>query len=97
MNEDLEAFRDELQKAGQPWSQRGVQVCGLGVVGLLVSQVAPVKGGGYTLLVALALASLLAIIVGWVFLVMAFLKRRRWARAHPLVEPPLTIDPPAAS
>ena len=85
MNEELEAFRDELRQAGQPWSRRGVVVCGVGVVGLFLAQVAP---GRWFILVALLL-SFAVMMVGWVFLVIAFVKRRRWARAHPLHEPTL--------
>ena len=87
MSEDLEAFKDELRAAGQPWSRRGVTVVGVGVVGLLISQVAPT-----TLVIYLALASLAVIMVGWVFLVLAFVKRRRWAKARPLHMPSLA-DP----
>jgi hypothetical protein len=85
MNEELEAFKDALREAGQPWSRNGVKIVGAGVVGLLVSQIAPSR---WVAVVAL-LASFTAIMVGWVFLVIAFIKRRQWARAHPLHEPPL--------
>jgi Flp pilus assembly protein TadB len=89
MNEELEAFRDALRQAGQPWSRRGVIICGAGIVGLLISQIAPSQP---VVLVALAV-SFAVMMVGWVFLVIAFLKRRRWARAQRLIEPPLSVDP----
>ena len=91
MNEELEAFRDQLREAGQPWSRRGVVICGAGIIGLFVSQVAP---SGVVALVSV-LVSFTVMMVGWVFLVIAFIKRRRWARAQPLHEPPLSIDPEA--
>jgi hypothetical protein len=85
MNEELEAFKDELREAGQPWSRNGVRIVGAGILGLFVSQVAPWR----TVVVVALLASFAAIMVGWVFLVIAFIKRRQWARAHPLREPSL--------
>lgn len=89
MNEELEAFRDALRQAGQPWSRRGVTTVGAGIVGLLISQLAPWREVAATsLLIALA-----AIMVGWVFLVIAFVKRRRWAKANPLIEPTLADSP----
>ena len=88
MNEDLEAFRDALRQAGQPWSRRGVATVGVGIIGLVVSEVAPWK----MVVLAALLGSLPVIAVGWVFLVIAFIKRRQWAKAHPLHEPTLA-DP----
>ena len=88
MNEDLEAFRDALCQAGQPWSRRGVATVGVGIIGLVVSEVAPWK----MVVLAALLGSLPVIAVGWVFLVIAFIKRRQWAKAHPLHEPTLA-DP----
>ena len=88
MSEELEAFRDALRQAGQPWSRRGVATVGVGVVGLVVSQVAPWR----MVDVVALLGSFAIIMVGWVFLVMAFFKRRRWAKANPIHEPTLA-DP----
>jgi hypothetical protein len=88
MNEDLEAFRDALRQSGQPWSRRGVATVGVGIAGLVVSQVAPCK----MVVVGALLGSLPVIMVGWVFLVVAFIKRRQWAKANPLHEPTLA-DP----
>jgi L-asparagine transporter-like permease len=87
MNEDLEAFRDALREAGQPWSRRGVGAVAIGIVGLVISQVAPSTSVFYV-----AIASAIVVMVGWVFLVLAFLKRRRWARANPIHVPTLA-DP----
>ena len=87
MSGDLEAFQNELRQAGQPWSRRGVAIVSAGIVGLFVSQVAPT-----TLVVYLALISTAVVMVGWVFLIIAFVNRRRWAKAHPLIEPTLA-DP----
>jgi uncharacterized membrane protein HdeD (DUF308 family) len=89
MNEELEAFRDALRQAGQPWSRRGVTTVGAGIVGLLISQLAPWREvAAASLLIALAV-----IMVGWVFLVIAFVKRRRWTKANPLTEPTLSDSP----
>jgi hypothetical protein len=88
MNQELEAFRDQLRQAGQPWSRRGVVTCGAGIVGLVVSEVAPSRA----VVLAALLISVVVMMIGWAFLVIAFVKRRAWARAHPLIEPPLTID-----
>lgn len=88
MTGELEAFRDALRQAGQPWSRRGVMIVGVGIVGLVISQVAP----STSVVLAALLASVVAITVGWVFLVIAFLKRRRWAKANPIHEPTLA-DP----
>ena len=88
MNEELEAFRDALRQAGQPWSRRGIAVVGVGIVGLVVSQVAPWPAIALSAL----LTSAVVIMVGWVFLVIAFVKRRRWAKANPIHVPTLA-DP----
>ena len=88
MNEELEAFRDALRQAGQPWSRRGVATVGVGIVGLVISQVAPWR----MVDVVALLGSFAVIMVGWVFLVIAFFKRRRWAKANPIHEPTLA-DP----
>ena len=87
MNEELEAFRAALREAGQPWSRRGVATVGVGIVGLFVSQVAPTVWVVYVALVSAAV-----VMAGWAFLVIAFVKRRRWARAHPIHVPTLA-DP----
>ena len=88
MSDELEAFRDALRQAGQPWSRRGVATVGVGIVGLVISQVAPWR----VVDVVALLGSFAIIMVGWVFLVMAFFKRRRWAKANPIHEPTLA-DP----
>jgi len=53
----------------------------------VISQVAST-----TLVLYLALGSAAVVMVGWAFLVVAFIKRRRWARTHKLSEPSLA-DP----
>ena len=92
MSDELEAFRDDLRRAGQPWSRRGVATVAAGIVGLVISQVAPTRW--MVVLIAVALASAAVIMVGWVFLVIAFVKRRRWARENPIQAPALA-DPGA--
>ena len=91
MSEELEAFRDALRQAGQPWSRRGVYTVGAGMVGWLVAQLVPQVWVAYVALVATVV-----VMVGWVFLVIAFFKRRRWARAHRPSEPPLPAEPGAS-
>ena len=90
MDQNIEAFRDQLRAAGQPWSRRGVFTCGAGVIGLLISNIAPSQPVS---LVAL-IVSFAVMMVGWSFLVVAFVKRRRWSRAQRLTEPSLP-EPPA--
>jgi len=88
MSEEFEAFRAELREAGQPWSRRGVAVIAVGFIGLVVSQVAPSR----TVDLGALLGSFVLIMIGWAFLVIAFIKRRQWAKANPIHEPTLA-DP----
>jgi hypothetical protein len=85
---ELKAFREELRAAGQPYSLWGGRVVGIGLLALVAAQVI----SNYALL-ALE-ASLVIIAVGWAMLIIAFVRRRRWAKAHPLQEPPLSSDAP---
>jgi hypothetical protein len=82
---DAEAFRMALREAGEPWSRWGVRVAGAGVVALLALQIAPaVPYAFYCLLAAVGV-----IAVGWALLIAAFVKRRRWAKDHPVEPVPL--------
>jgi Flp pilus assembly protein TadB len=87
-SDELAAFEAELRQAGQPWSRRGVATVAVGLAGLVVSQVAP-----WTVVALGALLiGVVAVSVGWVFLVIAFVRRRRWAKANPIHVPTLA-DP----
>jgi hypothetical protein len=77
MSGEIEAFKAELRLAGQPWSRRGVFLVGLGLAGLLICQLIHAPMAPW-----LALGSLAPMAVGWSFLVLAALKRRRWAKTH---------------
>jgi uncharacterized membrane protein HdeD (DUF308 family) len=79
---DIQTFKDELRQAGQPWSRWGIMIAGAGILALLLAQLPGVP----IPFVMLGLA-IPAIAVGWVLLIIAFVKRRQWARAHPIEEP----------
>jgi hypothetical protein len=85
MSGEIQAFKAELRQAGQPWSGWGVFSFGVGLVGLLISQLVQTP-----MAVWLALGSLAPVAAGWIFLVLAALKRRRWAKTHPIEVPALT-------
>lgn len=72
------AFRSALRAAGQPWSRWGTRVAGAGIVALLALQIAPPIP--YAIYVLIAVVGVIA--VGWVLLIMAFVKRRRWSKDH---------------
>ena len=88
MNE-AEAFRKALNEAGQPWSRRGVRIVGVGVLAMLVLQIAArsVPYAFYFLVLSVAV-----IAVGWIMLIIAVVNRRRWVKANPIGDVPL---PPA--
>jgi hypothetical protein len=88
MSPESEAFQIALRQAGQPWSRWGVRVTGLGVLGLLVAQVAPTR-----LTQFLFLLSFVVVAAGWSMLVTAFFKRRRWVAAQRLEMPSLPDAP----
>ena len=89
MNAELEAFRAELKAAGEPWQQRGIRIVLVGLAFLAAAQIL----SAYALVLLYLAIALIA--VGWGFLIVAFVRRRRWARTHDLSlpEPP---TPPAA-
>jgi len=87
MTDDLKAFREALRAAGQPYSLWGGRIVGIGLALLVVAQVSPWRA------IAVLAVSLAVITVGWVLLIIAFVRRRRWAKAHPLREPPLSDAP----
>jgi hypothetical protein len=92
---DIETFRTALRAAGQPWSRRGVAFAGVGIVILALLQ--GVLLGFVRLPPAIAasalplgVVSLVLIAAGWAFLIVAMLKRRRWAKTHDLTLPSLS-------
>lgn len=90
MSDEAAEFRAALSAAGQPWSRWGVRTAGAGILALLALQVVPHVP--YPLVALIAAVGVIA--VGWVMLITAVLKRRRWYRDHPITDVPL--DPPPA-
>ena len=89
-DDEIAAFKADLDAAGQPWSRIGVRIIGVGFIGCLLTLI----GGSYVRFIyiekmAFFLVSLTVIAAGWVFLIMAMLKRRQWAKAQALRMPPL--------
>lgn len=104
MSVELQAFKRELDAAGQPWSRWGVRAITVGVIGLLIVQLSFGAGkaaiwltdwlpNAFFILCGLAVAM---IVGGWVLLIVAFVKRRRWERAH-VLEPPSLTDTPISA
>jgi hypothetical protein len=104
MSPELQAFKRELDDAGQPWSRLGVRGVGVGLVGLLIVQLSFGAGkvaiwltdwlpNAFFVLTGLAVAMIAA---GWVLLIVAFVKRRRWEKAH-VFEPPSLADTPIST
>jgi uncharacterized membrane protein HdeD (DUF308 family) len=86
---EIEAFKTALNEAGQPWSRWGVRVAGAGILALLALQIiANVPYAFYALILAVGV-----IAVGWVLLIVAMVKRRRWAKDHPIEDVALDIGP----
>ncbi len=88
---EIAAFKDELDAAGQPWSRIGVRTIGVGFIGCLLTLI----GGSYVAFIfvermAFFIVSLAVIAAGWVFIIMAMLKRRQWAKTQALQMPPLS-------
>jgi O-antigen/teichoic acid export membrane protein len=81
-------FKAALDAAGQPWSRLGIRVIGAGILALLALQLIPrVPYGFYALIAAVGV-----IAVGWVMLIVAVLKRRRWVKAQVIEDVPLAPD-----
>jgi O-antigen/teichoic acid export membrane protein len=75
-------FRNALMAAGEPWSRWGVRAAGAGIAALLALQLIPrVPYALYALIAAIGV-----IAVGWVMLIAAVFKRRRWAKDHPIAD-----------
>ena len=82
ISDELKAFRAELKAAGEPWRQRGVKLVLIGFGVLVAAQILTAYA---LLLLYLAIAVFAA---GWVFLVIAFVRRRRWAKGRTDLVPP---------
>ena len=93
MTDDITAFRAALKAAGEPWQQRGVKVCAAGFVGLVVAQLSAHIVDRLTIVLAIFASAILALAIGWSFLIVAFFKRRQWAKEHASL---LTPDLPQA-
>jgi hypothetical protein len=87
---ELDVFRAELRAAGQPWSRYGLWLVGLGMLlfagATLVGQIAPIAVYFFSVLCV----SVVFLVAGWACFVAAFVRRRRWTRAHPLIMPGLS-------
>ena len=96
MNEALDAFRAELRAAGQPYGLWGGRIVGIGFGVLVVIQVLGMVQPKFLLQFGLLLMALCVatIAVGWGLLIVAFVRRRQWARTHaPPAPPPLDSAP----
>jgi len=94
MGADLEGFRAELRAAGQPYSLWGGRIVGLGLLVLVAAQVLMIRRQAMSFgALGLIAGSLAVMAVGWVLLIIAFIRRRRWAKAHPLILTDLTSVP----
>jgi hypothetical protein len=90
MSSELQAFRDALRAAGQPYSQWGARIVGFGLLFLVAAQVLAIRQQATSeLSLGLVALSLLVMAVGWAMLIIAFVRRRRWAKAHPMEPPPM--------
>ena len=90
MTGEVDVFRAELRAAGQPWSRVGLWCVGIGMLlfvgAQLIGQIFPVA----SLFFGVLGTGLVLLAVGWVALLAAFVKRRQWSRAHPLIMPGLS-------
>ena len=86
-------FRNALNAAGQPWSRRGIRIAGGGIVTLLALQIGLMVGVPvpYALYVLIAIVAVIA--VGWAMLIVAVLRRRRWAKGQAIAKEALVNDP----
>jgi hypothetical protein len=94
MTSDIEAFRAELKAAGEPWQQRGIKVCAAGFVALVAAQLSAHVVDRLALVLAAFLLALSLLAVGWAFLIIAFVRRRRWAKTRTDLTLPTLPDLP---
>jgi hypothetical protein len=86
--EELGDFLAQLRAAGQPWNRWGIWGSFIGVFSLLALQVAHLHDIGVIEGVFVVVIAVLA--VSWTCLIIAFVKRRRWEKAHPLTLPSMS-------
>ena len=82
MTDDITAFRAALKAAGEPWQQRGIKVCSSSFVGLVVAQLSAHFVDRLTIVLAIFAGAIVLLAIGWSFLIVAFVKRRQWAKEH---------------
>jgi hypothetical protein len=82
MTDELALFRAELKAAGEPWQQRGVKVCAAGFVALVFAQLSAHLIDRLSAVLAIFVMAVALLAIGWVFLIVAFVRRRRWAKAR---------------
>ena len=92
MTDELKAFRNDLRAAGQPYSLWGARIVGVGFALLVIIQVIGLTRPMMLMQFGLLLLALCIVVlgIGWAMLIVAFVRRRKWAKAHPLQEPSLT-------
>lgn len=86
MTGELDVFRAELRAAGQPWSRLAIWFVGSGMLLFVGVQLVPIAQYFFPMLSV----SLILLAIGWLSLLVAFVKRRLWAKAHPMILPGLS-------
>ena len=94
MTDDIEAFRAALKAAGEPWQQRGIKVCAVGFVALVAAQLSAHFIDQLAGVLAIFVIALIILGIGWAFLIVAFVRRRRWAKDHANLTLPDLSDAP---
>ena len=97
MSSEIETFRKALRDAGQPWSRRGIWTAGAGIVLLAATQFVGQAAPFVIYFFPLLIGSTLLIAVGWVMLIVAVVRRRRWTKAQALAMPRLSDPAEGAS
>ena len=85
--EELEAFREALKAAGQPWQQRGVKTLFLGMGALLAAYLLPMVAPSYIYPAGALVLSVILFGVSFGMMLKAASLRRRWAKTHTPVLP----------
>jgi hypothetical protein len=94
MTGELEAFRAELKASGEPWQSWGVRLCVAGFVGLVVAQLSGHVVDRLAGVVAIFGAAIGLLAIGWGLLIVAFVRRKRWADTHANLTLPDLPDAP---
>ena len=95
MTDELQAFRDQLRAAGQPYSLWGARTVGIAFGLLVLIQILGLTQPKWLLQFGLLVfvVCLAVMAAGWVMLIIAFVRRRRWAASHRPIEPALPQQP----